>query len=253
MHIRYSVSLWNYTHYADAPSLERICASLREHNYGIEVWSNWRDEKDLYDEAGRRRLTAALQGMQVSLHTTMDSNTFERQKKQIDAAAAVGAGVIVLHPTDLAPKGSSTLDVPLTRDAVAYAREHGVRLALENGHQEFLEEAVSKVDGLNVCLDVGHIYLHAESMADFLAALKSKLIHLHIQDLMLDIEQKELPGTMKDHYIPGTGSIPRADWELLARTLHEINYDGIAVFEVQPRRPLQTALLTRQLMQSLSL
>lgn len=58
---------------------------------------------------------------------------------------------------------------------------------------------------------------------------------------------------MRDHYIPGTGGIPRADWELLARTLHEINYDGIAVFEVQPRRPLQTALLTRQLMQSLSL
>jgi sugar phosphate isomerase/epimerase len=251
--ISYSVSLWNYTHYADAPSLERICASLREYGYGIEVWPAWHDDKDLFDVPGRQRLKHALQGMPVTLHTTMEANTIDRHKKQIDAAAAAGAGLVVIHPTDLAPKGSSTLDVALARDAVAYGHENGVRLALENGRQAFLVEAANKVDGLGICLDVGHVYLHQETMSGFLNELKGRLIHLHIQELLSEVEMERLPGTMKDHYIPGTGSIPRADWELLVRTLREIDYDGMAVFEIQPRRPLQTALLARCFLNDLGL
>jgi len=243
--IRYAVSLWNYTHYANPPSLERITATLRQHGYGIELWGAWGDEKDLYDEIGRQRLQVATQGMLCSLHTTMDATTMELQTKQIDTAAAIGAKVIVLHPSDLMAKGTKVLDVGLTRDAVAYAGKKGVRLALENGRLAFLAEAADKVDGLGICLDVGHVYLNGETMADFLGALKKRLIHLHIQELLSEAELEHLPGTMKDHYIPGTGSIPRADWELLARTLHEIAFDGMAVFEIQPRKPLQTALLGR--------
>ncbi len=252
MHITYAISLWDYTHYADSPSIERICASLREHGYGIELWPTWRDEQDLYDEIGRRRLVAALQGMPVTLHTTMTANTIELHKKQIDAAAAVGASLVVLHPTDLAPKGASAPDLALTRAAVAYASEKGVRLALENGKFGFLAEAASNVEGLGICLDVGHIYLNHESMAVFLGELKSRLIHLHIQDLMSDVEMAALPRQMKDHYIPGTGSIPRSDWELLARTLHEVDFNGTAVIEVQPRRPLQVGLLTKMFFQDLA-
>jgi sugar phosphate isomerase/epimerase len=251
VHIAHAVSLWNYTHYTDSPSLERICASLREHGYGIEVWPTWRDEKDLFDETGRRRLKSALQGMPVTLHTTMEANTIELHKKQIDAAAAVGAGVVVIHPTDLMPKGASRPDLALTRDAVSYAHEKGVRLALENGKLAFLAEAANSVEGLGICLDVGHVYLNHESMSHFLNELKSRLIHLHIQELLSEIEIARLPGTMKDHYIPGTGTIPRSDWELLARTLHEIDYSGAAVFEIQPRRPLQTALLGKVFLDNL--
>lgn len=248
MHIDYAVSLWNYTHYTDSPSLERICAALRAQGYGIELWGAWRDERDLYDEAGRGRLRAALQGMPVSLHTTMDANTIERQQKQVDAAAAVRANVVVLHPSDLSPSGTRTLDVALARDAVAYARSKNVRLALENGNLPFLSSAIEQVDGLRVCLDVGHIYLANESMQTFLDTLKQYLIHLHIQDLLSPVEAERLPGTMRDHYIPGTGGIPRRDWDLVAQALHDIDFAGTLVFEVQPRKPLQTALLARLFM-----
>jgi sugar phosphate isomerase/epimerase len=252
VHIDYSVSLWNYTHYADSPSLERIAASLRAHSYGIELWGNWRDEKDLYDETGRARLKAALHGMQVSMHSTMDANTIERQQKQIDTAAAIGAGVIVLHPSDLRPTGTTTLDVALARDAVAYAQAKGVRLALENTREiSFLVDAMTKVDGMRICLDVGHVYLADAVMADVLAAIKHRLIHLHIQDLLSPLEVTHLPGIMKDHYIPGTGGIPRPDWELLAQTLQEIDFNGAAVLEIQPRKPLQTALLTKTFLHGL--
>jgi sugar phosphate isomerase/epimerase len=253
MNITYAVSLWNYTHYSDSPSIERICASLRAHGYGIEVWPEWHDEKDLFDEAGRLRLKAALQGMPVTLHTSMVANSFDRHKKQIDAAKAVGAPLVVIHPSDLYVAGTKTLDAALARDAVAYGHEQGVLLALENGQRTFLVDAASKVDGLRVCLDVGHVYLGRELMSEFLAALKDRLIHLHIQELLSEIELAELPATMKDHYIPGTGTIPRADWDLLGRTLHEIDYKGTLVFEIQPRRPLQTALLGKQFLHEFGL
>ena len=34
MQIRYAVSLWNYLHYVNAPSLERVLALLRDQGYG---------------------------------------------------------------------------------------------------------------------------------------------------------------------------------------------------------------------------
>lgn len=249
----YAISLWNYTHYKDSPSLERICSSLREHGYGIEVWPEWHDEADLFGEAGRRRLKEALQGMPVTLHTSMVANTFERHKHQIDAARFVGAPLVVIHPSDVYVAGTRTLDVALTRDAVAYGREQGVRLALENGQRPFLADAASKVDGLGICLDVGHVYLSRELMSDFLAELGEKIIHLHIQELLSEVEMAQLPGTMKDHYIPGTGTIPHADWELLSTTLKRVNYSGALVFEIQPRRPLQTALLGKEFLHTIGL
>ena len=253
MKITYAVSLWNYTHYSDSPSLERICASLREHGYGIEVWPDWHDEPDLFSEAGRLRLKAALQGMPVTLHTSMVANSFERHKKQIDAAKAVGAPLVVIHPSDLYTAGAKTLDVGLTREAVAYGMEQGVRLALENGQRSFLTNAAGKVDDLRICLDVGHVYLNHEKMSDFLAELGTKLIHLHIQELLSEVELAQLPTTMKDHYIPGTGTIPHDDWERIGRTLHDVSYSGALVFEIQPRRPLQTALLGKEFLHTVGL
>ncbi len=250
MRIKYSVSLWNYSHYAHVPSLEGIITLLREQYYGIELWGSWREEKkDLFDEVGRKRLKHVLQGVTVSLHTA-GASTFDLHKKQIDAAVDLGAEVIVVHPSDFISKDNSDLDVQLASKVVAYASEHGVRLALENGQLPFLANAVEKVEGLGICLDVGHVYLTPDPMSKFLDALKERIIHLHIQDVLPEAEAG-LPCTGKDHYIPGTGGISDKDWVLLATTLKEINFQGIAVFEIQPRNPLQTAFLGRTFMQKL--
>jgi len=249
MEINYAVSLWNVRHYANAPSLERSITFIRDQGYGVELWGQWQDEPDLYDPMGRQRLKHVVEGMKVSLHTA-GADTFDLQKKHIDAASYLGAELIVLHPGDLAGGENSRPDLKRARDAVDYATDRDVKLALENGPLPFLVEAIENVDGLGICLDVGHVYFTAESLDKYLDALKHRLIHLHLQDILTQAETN-LPATGKDHYLPGTGGIPSEDWQLLARTLKEIDFRGMAVFEIRPRNVFQTALLGTDFMRKL--
>ena len=54
-------------------------------------------------------------------------------------------------------------------------------------------------------------------------------------------------GSRTDHdLVVGTGGIPRADWELLARTLREIDFRGAAVFRIRPYRLPQIGWMTRK-------
>ena len=274
MQITYSVALWNYGHYRRVPSLERLLAQLREREYGVEIRESFRDERDLLDQVGRERLRPALQGMTVGLHSA-GGNTWGMHQKQIDAAADIGASVIVLHTANLLSKERvaletqqrvlgvywletdqsrkpSDFDLDLARQAVAYAAERGVTLALENGIDtppfSLLTSAVENVQGLAICLDVGHLYRPwdpaptPDPMREFLDALREHIVHLHIDDAFPDTE-------LDDHFAPGTGGIPVADWRLLASALQEVDYRGMAVFEVRPRTPLETAALSKAFMQ----
>ena len=71
-----------------------------------------------------------------------------------------------------------------------------------------------------------------------------------LQDI-LGPQEIVLPLAGKDHFELGTGAIPTEDWELLASVLDEIDFKGIAVFEIRPRRPLQTALRAHTFFESL--
>lgn len=249
MRIRYSISLWNFTHYTHFPNLERIIPPIREQGFGIELWGRHYDELDLYDAAGRKRLKPLVEGMTVSLHTA-GGNGMELHHKQVDAAADLGAEVIVLHAPGVCRPGTSEFDPELAAEAVEYATQAGVKLALENGTLELCSEAIEKTPGLGVCIDTGHIYNRGESMADYLGALKGRLIHLHLQDVLGDAEQG-LPLTGQDHYLPGTGGTPHDDWRLIGATLEEIDFDGIAVFEIRPRTPFQTGVLAKNFMEGI--
>jgi sugar phosphate isomerase/epimerase len=249
LNITFSVSLWNYYHYAFVPELNKLTEILREQGYGIELWGSWKNE-DIYSPEWRSRLKQITQGMRVSLHSTGSATTIELHKKQIDTAAEVGAKVIVNHPEDFYFNTTPEFNEELCNKAVEYAETNGVKLALENGKLPFLVTAINKVPELNICLDVGHVYFMTEPMTEFLSTLKNRLIHLHIQDILPKIEDN-LPHTGKDHFIPGTGDIPTKDWQLIMKTLKEINYDGIAVFEIQPRNTLQTAFLGKNFIQKL--
>lgn len=250
MRIDYSVSLWNFYHYSGQPSLERVAQRVRDGGYGIEFWGSWGDEHGLYDETGRKRLAAMTDGMVVSLHTA-GAGTQETMTAHIDTAAATGARTIVLHPGDVCmPDDPDKPNLEHTKWAVDYADSKGVKLALENGGYEFLCETIGAVDGLGFCLDVGHPYFEDRTIGDFLDALKDRLIHLHIQDTLSEPE-KALPNAFGDHYILGTGGIPGEHWQDLARTLNEIDFDGIAVYEIHPRDPMQTAFLADRFMADL--
>lgn len=246
MRIQYAISLWNFSHYAHVNSLEQELGQIRELGCGVELWGWYRRTQNLYSESRRLRLKQMLGDMPVSMHSALVHSLTEH-KTQVDAAHDLGARVVVVHPNEFFADEQGTLDVPLCRDVVAYAAEWGVCIALENlphtGQQlPFLEQAIAAVDGLRICLDVGHIYSTDTPMRHYLTTLKSHIVHLHLHDTISPAEIG-LPDVGAGHYIPGSGSIPNEDWELLAATLREIGFDGTAVFEIRPRNPYQTARL----------
>jgi sugar phosphate isomerase/epimerase len=239
--IQYAISLWNFSHYASVGSLEQELGRIRELGYGVELWGQWRDIEDLYSKSRRVMVKDALGDMLVSLHSAI-VHTFAEHQAQVDAAHDLGASVLVVHSDEFFVSGQRQLDVTLCRNVVAYAAERGVRIALENGQLPFLEQAIAAVDGLKICLDIGHVYLTDAPLRDFLAAVGPRIIHLHLQDILSPAEAG-LPHAGMDHYVPGSGGIPSADWRLLAATLQEMDFDGTAVFEIRPRNPYQTAHL----------
>ena len=244
MKIQYAISLWNFSHYPGTGTLEQELAAIRELGYGVELWARWKDGPSLYAGSERARLKAALDGMPVSLHSAI-VRTFDQQRAQIDAARELGARVLVVHSDEFHAGDTRQLDAALCRDVVAYARERGVCIALENGQLPFLETALAAVEDLRICLDVGHVYLTDDTMRAFLAGLQGRIVHLHLQDILTPVEVG-LHGAGSDHYTPGTGGIPLEDWRQLVAHLKETGYDGTAVFEVRPRNPYQTATLGRR-------
>jgi sugar phosphate isomerase/epimerase len=186
--------------------------------------------------------------MDIAFHTA-GGNDFAFHKKQIDAAADYGARVLVLHADDLVDK-SSALDIELGRKVVSYASERGIDLALENGELSFLIDAVQNIEGMKICLDLGHIYFTSDPLEKYLKAFKDRIIHLHIHDAFPQ-GHESTAHTFKEHYIPGTGKIPKDDWNLLISALKEIDFEGMAVFEIAPRDPLQIAFIARDFMKQL--
>jgi len=240
MDLDYRISLWNYSHYARRLSLESAGAEITANGYGVELWPNWQDDKDLYDEVYRERLRVLLDGVKSSWHSG-GVNDLEGNQRQIDTAAYAGSDAIVVHQGNLGLSGDGPEDYALARDVVAYATEKGVTIALENGPLAVLEGAIQNVDDLKICIDTGHVYFTDDPMAKYVDALKGRLHHLHIQDTLPE----------SDHYFLGSGIIPKEDWQYLADALKEISFSGPAVFEIRPRQPLQTAEICTQFFNAL--
>jgi len=239
----YRISLWNYTHYVTQPALEEAVAEIADAGFGVELWPGWHDVPDLFDPGMRDRLRMLLKGIRSSWHSG-DVTDLEGHMRQIDCAADVGSDVIVVHPGNMLVSGDNP-DYGFARNVVAYARERGVILCLENGPLHVIEAAHEHVDELKFCLDTGHTYQGREGfgMPAYLDVMKPRLAHLHIQDTLPE----------GDHYTPGVGTIPRQDWEYLLQTLDDINFRGAWVLEIRPLRPLRIAEQTVAFFRSLGL
>jgi hypothetical protein len=77
-----SESLWNFSHYAHVGTLEQELGLIRELGHGVELWGRWRDVEDLYSQARRAGLKAALNGMPVSLHSAIVHSFTEHQAQK---------------------------------------------------------------------------------------------------------------------------------------------------------------------------
>ena len=244
MELKYRISLWNYFHYANPGSLEKVVGDIASRGYGVELWPSWEIEEDLFNEIYRERLRALLKGLPSSWHSG-SVNTLEGHRRQIDTASYVGSDVIVVHARNLLVAGENA-DFDFAQKVLDYAREKNVTITLENGPLPTLKRAVDQLDDLKICLDTGHAYYYAFSMKAYVDALKDRLYHLHIQDYL-----EKSSSSFLDHYIPGTGLIPKEDWLYLLRALEEIDFKGAAVLEIRPRVPLQTAMETKRFFSAL--
>jgi sugar phosphate isomerase/epimerase len=243
MKLDYRISLWNYIHYANAPSLEVVIREIRDLGFGAELWDPWRQENGLFRPEQRERLRRLVEGMKVSMHTIMPrAGILSREETlmQIETAAFIGADTIVVHPSTMGVNGPSP-DYTLVKEAVAFATERGVTLAMENGDVHAIERTLPHAPALKTCIDIGHVYNDGFTLPECLRIMRDRLVHLHLQDRLPE----------GDHHTPGTGTIPRQDWEMLVTTLKEIAFQGGAVFEIAPRRPKITAREARTFLDSL--
>ncbi len=258
MKMAYGMSLWNYWHYVYVGSQEEATREITRFGFGVEAW---------YDPNMSDELAAALrEADEVSVHATgawMKEWAAERGKTlqdafqmELDDCAAFGCRTIVLHASQIA-RGECELDVELAQFVVDYGREVGITVALENTLEEqglspdWEADAIARVDGLKICLDTGHVYWTAHPLAHYLDLYKDHLVHMHVQDIVTPAEQATVEVYGIDHLQPGSGGISEADWRLLLATLDEINFDGVAIFELRPRHPLQLGVQARNYFESL--
>jgi len=253
MKMNYALSLWNYWHYVYVGTQEEAVEEISKAGFGVEAW---------YDPDMSPELADALRKADpVSVHATgawmkkwceeKNISMQEVWKMELDDCAAFGCRTIVLHGSHVI-SNDYQLDVQLAQFIVNYGRDVGIAVALENTLEEqglsfqWEADAIAGVDGLKICLDTGHIYWTDHSMADYLDALKHRIVHLHLQDIVLEQEKAVSEGYGPDHLQPGSGGISTEDWHLLKDALEETGFDGMGVFEVRPRHPLQLGVLARE-------
>jgi sugar phosphate isomerase/epimerase len=260
MNMQYAMSLWNYWHYVYVSDQAQAAREIARFGFGVEAW---------YDPNMSEELADALrEASSVSVHATgswMDAwieesgkTRFDAFKMELDDCAAFNCRTLVLHASHIITKGSDhELDVDLASFLVDYGREVGIEIALENTLEEqglsyqWEANAIDRIDGLKICLDTGHVYWTDYSMVEYLDAYKHRLVHLHVQDIACEREQPVTEIYGLDHLNPGSGGMGDQDWKLILDTLEEIDFDGMAVFEVRPRHPLQLGLLARDYLESL--
>ena len=157
----------------------------------------------------------------------------------LDAAAALGARVMVVH----AQRGDPGLEETLRRQRRSEGLEHcllhlsdaaadaGLRIAVENcgdlADLEFLVETVTNLsrDNVGLNVDTGHAVLHGMTPQQVIYTMGERLFTTHLQDNF---------GQRDDHLPPGSGTI---DWPPVIDAFREVNYQGMLMIEISDCPP----------------
>jgi len=145
-------------------------------------------------------------------------------------AGDLGADIVTVHGE--VPRDRSALPgwTDAIRQLAAVARENQVTVGLELT-SGFAEVIALAEPNLGITLDVGHMYHRnagplvpfAGDLGAVVRVLGSKLVHLHLHDVVGDT----------DHVMPGTGCV---DWQGLFTALREMDYAGMFCLELNPDR-----------------
>jgi D-psicose/D-tagatose/L-ribulose 3-epimerase len=158
-------------------------------------------------------------------------------------ARAVGAQVVVVHPTcnqvPLTPEnleGNRKRAMDSLKELADAAGKVGIRLAVENlparGNCRpgaLISDVLEMIEGLGdhvgVCIDAGHSNSNGQDPAAEARLAGQRIFDVHIQDN---------DGRGQDqHLIPGQGT---TDWKSFLKALDEVNYEGGRMFEIPEDR-----------------
>ncbi len=180
----------------------------------------------------------------ASHHQEIREFSLKQVKRSIEACENLGGEIVVLHPGRVAvPEVGWFMDgarqrcLDFFQKCSAFARERGVKVAIENiglpfyacSSLEELGEIVDAREGLGITLDIGHDYRRSKTakienpeqgMAETIKRLGKQIIHVHIHDNH---------GEQDEHLVPGQGSI---DFKPIVSALKAISYNGMVVVEL---------------------
>ena len=214
---------------------------------GIEFNTDLKEYYDeTYDRAYYEQIRAYAEGKGLTFtqsHAPFASSfadpeqtrkRFEDIVKGMEHSAWLGAETVVVHPcghmnckSEEKWKEMFAYNLDFYRRLLPYAREFGVKIAIEN----ILGTVTQKAEGLaalvdtlddpafTVCFDVGHGHIGGEGAADMIRALGSRIGCTHIHDN---------DGTADNHTLPYYGSI---DWEAVTGAFAQVGYAGNLNYE----------------------
>ena len=161
----------------------------------------------------------------------------EEQKRGIDAAALMKIPLAVIHPIAFYSKEASYGDwvranMAYLSPLVKYAREHGVKLCVENmasekeaadnhlyGSCALNISALADKLGCGICFDVGHANVSGFKISEQMEILKGKIDVLHVHDNN---------GIKDRHLLPFESTV---DWDDVAEGM--IKSDFCSVLDVE--------------------
>jgi sugar phosphate isomerase/epimerase len=159
---------------------------------------------------------------------------FQEIVKSIRIASWLGTKIIVVHPCNhlqyLIEENQKEIyeyNLAFYRRLIPYAKEAGVKIAIENIPKTLTATAeglIKLYDELNdpvfvVCFDVGHAHRIGENPAEMIRKLGNRIQCTHIHDNM---------GDSDSHFLPYQGTI---DWENVVKAFAEIQYTGDFSYE----------------------
>ena len=172
-----------------------------------------------------------------------DEKIYKRIIRSMEAAAVLGARIIVVHPVQHLtyaehPEELFEMNVKFYKSLIPYCEKYGIKVAVENmwqynhAGQCITDSTCSRawefckyIDAIDSewivgCLDIGHVSLIDRDIPKFIHAMGSKrlqALHVHDTDFRYDL-----------HTMPFDSKI---DYFAVVKALKEIDYQGDFTYE----------------------
>jgi sugar phosphate isomerase/epimerase len=224
---------------------------IADAGYGVEVLISqaWDDRSLPTDETIEQLADVCRTTKFMTTHARINTWAPEVLRQEIIIAARIGVQQMVVHPyvlgfdvEDCSPPADEI------RDLCGFARDSGVRLALENLGKTGITSMRRSLDiigsdpenaGLGLCIDVGHAHRSCSNDGirpeAFLAEFGDLIFEVHVDDNLGD---KDL------HLPPGQGTI---DWPPVIEAMTKLRDDAVICLEIAwPADPMKALNESRE-------